>query len=330
MSWWLAAALAEPLSLRAALGGQLETQGHGILDAGVTGDRFALSLFTDTLDARTWHQGRRGKLELGARAAGFAAGLWITPWADGAPDLTRAHRVSYVGPDARAQLFLGRGWYGEASGWAQRHWFVPLEPATIEVADRSWVHGEATLGGWFADGTRQMRLGAGVDRTWSADGDLVSPFAQLTARWAPSLDVRTVAPRFDLAARWADGADAVVATRVGGMTPYHVPLAGAAWAELWVEDLLAARGTLAAKVVDGDDRLVLHGAVDAVAWTGTDDPLAPLDDGVGVGVEAGLRWTRQVVFADVRAGYAPALERQSGVWPVPVYLLVGVDQAAVR
>jgi hypothetical protein len=115
------------------------------------------------------------------------------------------------------------------------------------------------------------------------------------------------------------------------MTPYHVPLAGAAWAELWVEDLLAARSTLAVQVVDGEeDRVVVHGAVDAVAWTGTGDPVAATEDGVGLGLEAGLRWTRGPVFADLRGGYAPALPRQPGIWPVPVYVLIGVDQGSTR
>ncbi len=327
---WVIAAMAGPVSVRAALGGQLETQAHGILDAGARGDAWSVQLLTDTLDARAWHQGSRGKVEVGVRGAAFAAGLWISPWREGAPDLTRAHRVAYVGPDLRTQLFLSHGWYGEAMGSVQRHVFTPMEPATVEVADRSWLHGEGTLGGWFADGQRQLRLTGGIDRTWSANGDGLAPFAQLTARWAPSLEDRVMAPRFDTTARVAEDTDAVVATRVGGMTPYHVPLAGAAWAELWVEDVLAVRGALAVKVADGEDRLVLHGALDAVAWTGTSDPLAATEDGVGIGLEAGMRWTRGPVFADVRGGYAPGLPRQAGVWPVPVYFLVGVEGASTR
>ncbi len=328
--WLVIAAAAEP-TFYGALGGVAENQAHGIVDAGVETDHWALTLYTDTLDARAWHQGGRGLVEVGLTGCAFAGGMWLSPWTNGAPDLTRAQWVSYVGPDLWAQAFLGHGWYAEGMASGQRHLFQATRTSTVEVADRWWLHGQGTLGGWFADGQRQLRISGGVDHTRAADGGvLTSPFAQLTASFAPSLDDRSVAPRFSFVGRVAEDADAVVATRVGGMTPYHVPLAGAAWAELWVEDVLATRGTLAVKVLDGEDRFVLHGAVDAVAWTGTGDPLAPLRDGVAVGLESGLTWTRDAVFLETKVGYAPGLQRQPGIWPVPVYLLAGIDGAPLR
>lgn len=48
-------------------------------------------------------------------------------------------------------------------------------------------------------------------------------------------------PRFELRAGWARGQDRVLRTRLGGLNPYVVPLAGAAWAEWLVERYVAGR-----------------------------------------------------------------------------------------
>ena len=39
----------------------------------------------------------------------------------------------------------------------------------------------------------------------------------------------------------AEGTDDLTSTRLGGLNPYVVPLAGAFWGEFWVEDYAAAR-----------------------------------------------------------------------------------------
>ena len=105
-------------------------------------------------------------------------------------------------------------------------------------------------------------------------------------------------------------------TRLGGLNPYVVPLAGAAWAEFRVQNYAAARlgMTLSSTHVDGGL------LVDAAAFEGR------IEAGVAALVRGRLgRW-----FAEATVGWAPWLARQPGHPAVSGFVLLGTDWGPVR
>ncbi|MCA9490594.1 MAG: hypothetical protein KC621_11755 [Myxococcales bacterium] len=309
--------MSAPIEWRAAAGAELETDSHGILDLGVRSGDWSAQLFTDTLDLRWEHAYGRGKVSVGLRGAGFAAGMFISPYTAGAPDRDRAQLVQYVGPDVLAQRWLGHGWYAGGEGFARAHHFTPMGDATLVVPDTVWLRGDAVIGGWFADGARSVRASMGVDVS-TVDGR-ISPHAAGEARARLEAEV---APFGELRAAWAEDADDLLATRLGGMTPYHVPVAGLAWAEVWAQDLVAAR--LGAQWTHGGLEVPVF--VDGAAWILPEDRSSPDPDAAAtVGFGGGLGYRSGTWSARTTVGVAPFWERPEGTWPVSVFFLLGTD-----
>lgn len=306
--------------VRGHLGGQLETQGHGIVDLGWRRGPLSVELFTDTLDLRLQDRPRWGWWSLGVRGAAFAAGMWITPWSRGAPDLDRAQRASYLGVDGTLQRNLGRGWWVGASSFVRPHRFLPLGDASLRLAPRSWVQLDAQAGLWRAEGRLQGTLRAGVDLT---DALGPSPHLHLSGAWKPET---AIAPIVGAWVGAAQGTDDLTATRLGGLTPYHVPFAGASWAEFWVEDYAVAR--LGGQLSAGAWSLGL--VADVGGWT---PPSVTTGESVAGTTALGLAllggWRSDPWFAQLSVGHSPTLPRPEGVWPVPVYLLVGSSWSSV-
>ncbi len=309
LGWW--ALPAHAAEFRFGFGGHIDSAPAGILDLGLREGPLTVQLLTDTVDVRVTSVDSRGRVTLGLRAATFAAEMWHQPWTDGVPDPTQAQTASYFGPDAEVQRYLPLGFWLGASGWVRPHWFRPRSDATSRVvADTMWTRAELEAGLWRDDGRLQGRVAVGVDHTATGGA---APHATLTA--SAHLD-GALTPTLGLRAGWADARDDITATRLGGLTPYGVPLAGAGWAEFWVEDYGVARGGLRATA----GPFTVHAAVDVAAWT------LPLDAGNGsaFGVEGRTRWQDRAVYVEAAVGVSPSLA-QAGRWPVPVYLLVGSD-----
>jgi hypothetical protein len=300
-----------PAEWRFAAGGQLEQASHGVLDLGWRKGPASVQLFTDTLDLRLRHRAQRGQVEVGLRAAAFAADMWITPWTDGAPDPLRAQRASYVGPDARVERWLPRGIYVAAELWARWYSFVPLEGAGLEVPDQGWLRLEGVAGGWWSDGQLQARLTGGLDQT--TELSLPSPHATATLLAHPA---SRVAPLGELRLVWAQGQDDVLATRLGGMTPYHVPLAGAGWAEFWVEDACAARAGLLGRAGALTAGVVLDGAVWTLPQTG--------NSGAAAGVGLLSRLESGTWFGELSLGRSTTPRPEQG-WPLSVWFSAGTQ-----
>lgn len=317
----------------AALGGQFEEASHGIVDVGWRRGRVALELHTDTLDARYTATGAHGKGVVGVRVAAAAAGLWITPWTDGAQDPSRAQIATYVGPDGRLERWLGHGLYAAGEGWARLCLFSPLGDATLVVPDQVWTRAGGVAGWWGS--AADVELGAGADLTVPLDGGArLAPRASLDAHLRPTGLV--VGPIAEGHLRWADNQDDVVATRLGGLTPYNVPLAGASWAELWVQDVAMGRvGAAVRPAGHGDDSdgapVTLAAFADAAAFTPPDDPTAatPLARTWAAGFGASAKVVSGSWFADASGGVAPGL-RPGGAPGWAVYALLGTDWRAVH
>lgn len=304
----LSAAIAAPTELRAAAGGEINADAHGRVDLGLRRGPWSAELLTDTLDLRYGPDLKRGRAWAALRAEGGAMGLLISPWTAGAPDPGRALLGHQVGVEGGALRYLPAGLYAGAQGGARLVAFGATATTEIPVpAARPILSGEA-LAGWWRPSARAW-LRAGLDLQPGAEsGQPLSPHVALEAAWTPD---GLVAPRLELRGGLAQGQDLVTRTRLGGLNPYVVPLAGAAWAEWWVEDYAALRAGPTLQT----EHLHLTAAVDA-AWF----------DGQGaVGFALGSRWTYKKFWAEAAGGYAPWIPRQEGVSPLSLWFSIGLD-----
>ncbi len=311
---------AADLQWRAALGGQIDADPHGIADVGLRSGDWSAELLTDTLDLRWRPEGDHGRAWVAARVATIAAGLFISPWTDGAPDPSAALRSTYGGVEAGALRYLPRGFYAGVQGSARYQAFGAMPDTTVAVPEARPVgDADLLLGLWSPDVQAWSR--AGVD-AWiePGEGSRIAPHVHLQATVCP---IWTLAPLVELRVGAAQHQDAVTRTRLGGLNPYVVPLAGAAWAEWWVEDYLATRLGLRGRIpIDGAE-LSLSAFADAALAEEivSSQPAGPW--GVGFGGQAGVAAGRS--HADLAVGHAPWIERQDGVGRTSVYLMVGVD-----
>ena len=313
-----------PVEWRAAAGAEIETEGHGLVDLGFRSGDWSAEIFTETLDLRYTRTWEHGKLSVGLRGSAFAQGMWITPWTNGAPDDTRKQQSWAIGPDLRAQRWLAHGLYLEGAGSLQRVGFKPFDGATLDEPDATWGRTEVTAGGYWHDGAETTRLTAGFD-VWAPSippkpGVNFAPRLQLDLGYHPTADRNGLFPLAELRAGWATGQSDLVATRLGGLTPYNVPLAGAAWAEFWVQDYAAGRLGLVLHVSESQFGLLADGAVFTPPAV-TSLPNPPVyNQALGFAATAGFK--HKLYYGDLAVGVSPWLVRTNG-WPLSVYFQFG-------
>lgn len=299
---------AEPVEIHAWAGGQADSDGHGDVTVGVRHGPWRADLYTDTLELAWEPAGDAGRAWVKARANAFSAGLMISPWTDGAPDPSRAAWAAYAGGELGALRYLPAGAYlGARVGvWA---WDVrPQADTTAPVPEDAVIGAGEVVGGVWREGL-DVVLTVGGD----AEPDGLAPRAQLHAE---AHGEGLVAPRFGVNAGVAEGQGALTRTRLGGLTPYVVPMAGAAWGEWWVEDYVAARAWLVA----GPPSVRGGVLVDAAWFDGR--------SAAGFAATAEGRWRR--AYGDLKVGWAPWIPRQEGVSRVSVFFRIGLDWAPVR
>lgn len=228
--------------------------------------------------------------------------------------------VAYVGADFGGYRYGPAGTYWGGAGWARAYFFDPYGGG----GTRDLVgNGDATLGIWRPSFSAALRAGAHVES--AAGAQLLQPHLQADAAWHPD---GVVAPIANAWAAVANGETAVTRTRVGGLTPYGVPMPGAAWAEWWVEDYAAGRvGLTAGSTGMSKPAAALRGRgalTGEVAWLPA--PYGDVDaPRLAVGFSAGgtLTWRRTYLTTDV--GYAPWIPRAPGVSRVSVFFRLGLD-----
>lgn len=302
----LGLALAEdagPWETRAMLGGEFDASSHGVLDLGLRRGPWSAQLLTDTLDLGWDRELSRGRLWVHPRAEFGAAGLMISPWTDGAPDPSRALLASYAGPDLGAIRYLRWGFYGGLSAHLRYAWFGATKGTEIAVPEaRLWLRGDALLGYWKPSG--QAKLSVGADR----DGGPIAPHLTFEGSFAPDWPV---APLLELRAGLARDQDLLSWTRLGGLNPYVVPLAGAGWAEWWVQDYAAARVGETVHAPWGRVGI----ALDHARFDG--------QQASGFALLAHVQPKR--AFVDASAGYAPWIPRGEDVGRLSVWAVAGLD-----
>ncbi len=290
-----------------SLGGEINDAPHGTLDLSWRREALRAELLTDTLQISWNPESERGRWWVAARAEGRGAGLMPAPWTDGAPDPTRALTASYVGSQGGWLRYLPHGLYAGAAGHARLYTFGALSETTIEVPGTTpWLNADAIVGWWTSSVNGWIRAGA----DWLGEG--LSPHVAGELNAQPDW---TLAPRAELRAGWAEGQTIVNRTRLGGLNPYVVPLAGAYWAEWWVEDYVALR----TGPIWSADTWRAEVTVDAVWFDG--------QTALGFGAEA--RYQPSLWFGELAGGYAPWIPRQDGLAPASVWFLVGRSWGAI-
>ncbi len=294
---------------RISAGGQIDDDSHGAVDLGVRRGAFSAELLTETLELRWAPNLARGRVWTLLRGESPAAGLVISPWTDGAPDPGRALLGSTFRVEGGAILYGPKGLYGGVS-LSGTHWaFDPKSSETIvEIpADRP-VGATDFVGGWWSPSTQGWVI-VGVN----AQPETISPHVSVTASVDPEWPV---APLVSLHAGVAEHTDIVTATRLGGLVPYTVPVAGAAWAEWWVEDYAAIRA--GPQVHAGSFGV---GTVADIAW---------FDGEWAEGFAAITTWRKDGWTAEVHVGVAPWIPRQEGIGRDSVFVRVGRDWRVLK
>lgn len=310
-----AAAESKPLELRFAAGGEIGETSFGIFDLGLRKGALSLQLLTDTLDVRWAPEVTRGRYFLALRVEGFAAGLMISPWRAGAPDPGRAMYAAYAGAEGGYVRYLPKSFYAGVAGSARAYYFWGQEQTTVEVPGITPVFSvDGVLGRYTPTSHVWLRAGVDVQQT------IVAPRASVEATFRP---VGRLVPKLELRAGWAMNQTAVLLTRLGGMNPYVVPVAGAAWAEFWVERYAAMRvgPTLRLDLPRfGAHTLDLSVVTDVAIW----------DYGNAVGFAGQVLWRPGRFFVDLQVGYAPWLVRQEGLSRLSFFALVGSNWGAFK
>lgn len=295
--------LAAPFEARAALGGQIDSDPHGVFDAGVRSGPYRLELRTDTLELAYEPSHASGRAWATVRLQGYAAQMLISPWTNGDKDPRRA-LVALMGEVNGGWVeYLPHGFYAGVSARARGFAFIARSEQTSDVPDPTARLSPAAFVGWWSEALRAEFTGRAYVGGGHVGANLEGAF-----EWAPRW---TVAPRLSGWFGAGEGLDFLTRTRLGGLNPYVVPVAGAAWAEWWVEDYAVARGGIA--VTAGPVEITPF--VDVAYFDG--------DDAIGFGAKGHA--TFDDFFVTVIGGYAPWIARGPGVLRVSGWVLIGSD-----
>lgn len=310
-------AAADEWQFRADGGGQLDSATHGVGDLGVRKGAFSANLYSDTLDLRYAPENANGKVWIALRGELFYAGLLVAPWTAGAPDPSRSLDASYGALELGWLRYLPRSVYGGLALSERVYAFSARDATRIPVPGvTSLFTADLVIGRWTP--SLQVSARAGLDLQ---DTD-AQPHLAFEAIWHPQppgeLPARGaaaargfIAPRIELRAGAAYHQSFLTATRLGGLNPYVVPLAGAGWAEFWVQNYAALRVAVTWATRYSEIGLAADGAAFESRFEG------------GFALLLKGRWRRFFVESDL--GYAPWIFRQPGISRVSAWVLAGAD-----
>lgn len=299
----LATASAAPWQSRLEIGAHIGQMPNGLFTIAGRSGPWEIGLYTDTLEAKYAPSFDHGRAWVAVRAEFAMAGLLSSRWQDGAPAPELGLFAFYQGVEGGGVAYLPGGLYLGGQAQARVWEFLPTPATEREVpGPRPYLTAQAVLGVYHP--YVHAFVLAGSD--WSLG---FVPHVRGTVKTSFPWIVR---PRIELHAGWADGADELTATRLGGITPHGVPLAGAAWAEFLVEDYAVGRiGPELGQMTDG------------VGWsTSLTADFAWFDGRREVGFGAWGRYEHRGRFLELGLGYAPFLERPGSI-AMTGWLLLG-------
>jgi len=277
---------------KAGAGAELSSTTHAVIDLALRRGPLSIALQTDTLDIRYSPEHESGRWWLGGRVATIAAELFLSPWERGAPAPEQALRASYAGLDAGYVHYLPHAWYAGTRISARLYDFGELPTTTVTVPEGTHrVTPELLIGRWTE--TLKLELLSGVE--W-VNGHAV-PYGRGYIKGKPSW---TLSPLVAVYAGYSNAMPELARTRVGGLNPYVVPLAGAAWAEWWAERYIVARTGLVWTLQNLDLKVLYDlGSIDG--------------DPVRSGCALGLTYRGQGWGLETSAAYALNIPRQPHV-----------------
>lgn len=302
-----------PWQTRFAAGGELSATRFGIGDFGLRKGPLSIQILTDTLDVRLAPDVKSGRWWVGLRVEAFAAGLMISPWTNGAPDPTRAWYSGYAGADGGYIRYLSGGFYTGIQASTRLYFFWAGQDVQVPPPGPTPLFTVEALFGHYTP-ISHIWARAGVD----AELTFASPHLAVEATVRPDW---VFAPRIEVRAAWARDQDFLMRTRLGGLNPYVVPLAGAGWAEFWVESFVALR--LGPSVRARVQRRGVHTLEASVLAD-----IAGFEGRFRGGFGLLLAWRFQRWFVEASGGYAPFIDRQEGITRLAGFLLVGMDWGA--
>ncbi len=286
------------------VGAQLDSQPFGVVNVNFVRGPLQLRLITDTVEVRYEPIDRKRRWWVMGRVQAFATQMLFAPWEAGQPDSANALISPHVGAEAGYVFHLPYGFYAGAQGFGRVLFFFdgsgegsadPPDPAY-------WLSPEGVVG-WWRSPQRYAYLHGGAD---FYDGSSAAKIAFEGVFVPPGW----LAPYVALYAGAAEGQNDVTRTRLGGLNPYVVPLAGAGWAEFRVEDY--AVGRFGPQLDWGRGRAAL--VADLATFDGRREATFAF---IGR-VDFLRRW-----YLDVSLGYGPWLERGPNVSRVSAWVLVG-------
>lgn len=296
-----------PVMWRWSSGGHLQERPNGVIDLGVRRGPWSAELLTDTLDLRFHKTHPWGRWWVGGRAAAFAAQMLFNPWEDGAFVPDAALGASYLGVDAGVAWNLPRGLYLNATAQTRAYRFFALPITEVSVPAPVVVTSPELTFGWWRSTGLNAALRVGFDQ-WR---DTLAPKASASMVWRPSTS--TLTPWIEAHVGSASRQDVLTRTRVGGVTPYAVPLAGAAWAEFLAEDYAVLRLGPSLNL----DSVQLAVVAD-LAWMSL-----VANERRELGLAFVGRYNAARFFIDLSAGGSPTLARPGAVPAMSMWVLVG-------
>lgn len=317
-----AEANSDPWELSFEAGGQIDPQPFGVANATLRRGPLTLRLITDTLEAELGEGTGGGRWWVKARVQGFASQLLVGPWRDGGPDPESALVSPHVGAEVGYVHHLPAHFYLGASAFARWFWFFAGRDNPGPAPDPTFWVSPTAMVGWWRGPELRAALQGGIDVSeglssqdpFRNDGDVyVAPKIAFEGVFVPAEGI--VVPRVELRAGWAREQGRLVRTRLGGLNPYVVPLAGAGWAEFLVQEYAVLRAGPNVRWdlgggVTGHVALV----ADLAAFDGQQELAFALLSHTGFA----RGW-----FVDATVGWAPFIDRASGVLRASGWLLVG-------
>lgn len=300
---------------------------------------------TETLSA-TYDRirlGERVELGFGLKGEAFVAGLSRDYWQDGRDDSDRTYLASYVFARSTLKAQVGDHAFFEAEA-AGRRWFFGRNAGASDafrLPANAWVFEPRLRYTWWqldpdaAWGDRHRPfprvrgvaagLEVGVDgrsesRPWGARDPesfepadprndpattIFRPRQWLLAGLRAHEDIRL---QLQEQAAWGVGEDDLTRDRLGALTPYSTPLAGAPWSAWLSERYAAVQGSVHVRAADDFE---LGPLVTAVALL---DPhrTGDRDDGaVHAGVGGLVDWRFGNWQLDLRGGWSPTLQQDA-------------------
>jgi len=303
--WWLfATALA--WEFHGEVGAEINQAPFGVFNAGARTDKISIELITDTIDVRWTPTFKKGRAWLGFRGEFGFAYMFQAPWANGEPRRDLGYNAFYEGAEAGVIGYLPAGFYAGVDTTVRFNQFASNKATQVAVPESVWLMRTYGILGFYHENAH----------LWVRAGGDVLDFNRFLPRVEGMFELNlpgSAAPIMEVRGAWAQDATDLTRTRLGGLNPYVVPLAGLGWGEFWVKNYMATRVGAEGRW-HADKNTFKLGLASDLDW---------FDDQFMVGFSANFRWEKGPWFVETAYGWAPWADRPQGSVAMSGWLLGG-------